>query len=228
MVKNLILDLDNTLYGYDTPHKQAMDTVLKAFAERFAISDDQTRSTFDRARKKTHLELPARAASHNRLLYFQKMFEENGINCMPHALEFYELYWSTFLEGMQLFEGVEDYLQAHRAQGGKVCVLTDLTAHIQYRKINKLDLYQYLDFLVTSEEVGIEKPHPYTFTKALQKLGCTPEEALMIGDSWSKDIQGANFMGISSVWINHHGEERALQDNITEVSRFNEINTHGR
>lgn len=228
MVKNLILDLDNTLYGYDVPHKQAMATVLKMFSDRFAISDEQTQSSFDRARKKTHLELPARAASHNRLLYFQKMFEENGLNCMPHALELYEEYWGTFLEAMQLFEGVEDYLEGHRSQGGKVCVLTDLTAHIQYRKIKKLDLHKHLDFLVTSEEAGIEKPHPYMFTKALQKLGCSPEEALMIGDSWSKDIQGANAMGIPSIWINHHGEERFLQESITEVSRFEEINTHGK
>lgn len=227
MAKNLILDLDNTLYGYDAPHKQALSTVLENFSERFAISKEETQSSFDRARKNTHLELPARAASHNRLLYFQKMLEFNNLNSMPHALELYELYWGTFLEQMSLFEGVLDYLQAHRSSGGKVCILTDLTAHIQYRKIKQLDLQKYVDFLVTSEEAGIEKPHPYMFTKALQKLGCTASEALMLGDSWSKDIMGAKAMGIPSIWINHKGEQQSHKENIQEVSRFQDIDTYG-
>jgi len=182
-VKNLILDLDNTLYGYDAPHEKGLSTVLKTFSAKFDISEEQTKQSFDRARQNTHLELPARAASHNRLLYIQKMLEYNGLNSMKYALEFYELYWGAFLENMVLFESVIDYLETHRLKEGKVCILTDLTAHIQYRKIEKLRLAKYVDFLVTSEEVGVEKPHPSMFTKALQKLECNASDALMIGDS---------------------------------------------
>ncbi len=226
--KKLILDLDNTLYGYDVPHKIALSAVLENFSDKFNISEEQTKQSFDRARQNTHLELPASAASHNRLLYVQKMLEYNGLNSMRYALKFYELYWGTFLANMALFENVIDYLENHRSQGGKICILTDLTAHIQYRKIEKLGLAKYVDFLVTSEEVGIEKPHPYMFTRALQKLDCEASEALMIGDSWSKDIVGANAMGIQSIWINHKKEHQLLKQNIREVSRFEEIPTNGK
>lgn len=228
MVKNLIIDLDNTLYGYDVPHGIALSTVLESFSKKFAISKEKTQQSFDKARKNTHLDLPTRAASHNRLLYFQKMLEYNGINSMDYALEFYELYWGTFLENMTLFEGVIDYLENHRAKKkGKICILTDLTAHIQFRKIEKLGLAEYVDFLVTSEEVGIEKPDPAMFAKALQKLDCDSSEALMIGDSWSKDIVGANSMGITSIWINHKKEQKSLAENIREVYLFEEILTYG-
>ena len=227
-VNNLILDLDNTLYGYDTPHKIALSAVLETFSTKFDISKEHTKQSFERARLNTHLELPAKAASHNRLLYVQKMLEYNGLNSMKYALEFYKLYWGTFLENMVLFESVIDYLETHRSKGGKVCILTDLTAHIQYRKIEKLSLAEYVDFLVTSEEVGVEKPHPSMFAKALQKLECEDYEALMIGDSWSKDIVGANAMGIQSIWINHKKEKQSFKENIREVSRFEEIPTHGK
>tara|TARA_R110000796_G_scaffold77799_6_gene173835 strand:- start:11976 stop:12665 length:690 start_codon:yes stop_codon:yes gene_type:complete len=227
-IKNLILDLDNTLYGYDPPHKKALSAVLETFSIKFDISKEQTKQSFERARQNTHLELPARAASHNRLLYVQKMLEYNGLNSMKYALEFYELYWRTFLENMALFESVIDYLETNRSKGGKVCILTDLTAHIQYRKIEKLGLVKYVDFLVTSEEVGVEKPHPSMFAKALQKLECENFEALMIGDSWNKDIIGANALGIQSIWINHKKEKQSLKENIREVSRFEEIPTHGK
>lgn len=227
-VKNLILDLDNTLYGYDAPHKIALSAVLDTFSAKFDISEEQTKHSFDKARQNTHLELPARAASHNRLLYVQKMLEYNNLNSMKYGLEFYELYWGTFLKNMSLFEKVIDYLEAHKSKGGKICILTDLTAHIQYRKIENLGLAKHVDFLVTSEEVGVEKPHPRMFTKALQKLECKPSKAVMIGDSWSKDIVGANAMGIPSIWINHKKEKQSLKENIKEVSQFEEIPTYGK
>lgn len=90
--KNLILDLDNTLYGYDMPHNLALIKVLENFSHKFKISKEQTQQSFDLARRNTHLELPAKAASHNRLLYFQKMLEYRGLNSMRYALNFYDLY----------------------------------------------------------------------------------------------------------------------------------------
>ena len=228
IAKNLILDLDNTLYDYDTPHKIALSTVLESFSIKFKISKEQIHQSFDRARRNTHLELPVRAASHNRLLYFQKMLEYNSLNSIQYGLEFYELYWGTFLAYMSSFENVITFLKNHRSNGGKICILTDLTSHIQYRKIKQLSLADHIDFLVTSEEVGVEKPHPYMFTRALQKLECEASETLMIGDSWHKDIVGANAMGIQSIWINHKKEQQILTKNIKEVSRFEEIPTDGR
>lgn len=226
-VKNLILDLDNTLYGYDEPHRKGLSILLEYFSLKFNISNEDTKRSFDKARLNTHLELPARASSHNRLLYVQKMLEYNGLNSMNYALDLYELYWDTFLKNMVLFENVFNYLENCRSQGTKICILTDLTAHIQYRKIKKLGLVEYVDFLVTSEEVGVEKPHPNMFTKALQKLECEASTALMIGDSWNKDIVGANAIGIQSIWINHKNEIKSLKENIREVSRFEEILSYG-
>lgn len=227
-MKNLILDLDNTLYGYDEPHQFSLKLLLDSFSKKFEISKDQTQQSFDRARKNTHLQLPARAASHNRLLYIQKMLEYNGINAMQHALDFYELYWGTFLEQMKPFPKVITYLEKQRALGSKVCILTDLTAHIQYRKIQKLGLTPYIDFLVTSEEVGVEKPHPSMFNNALAKLACAPTEALMIGDSYVKDIIGANALGISGIWINHKKENKPELKGLTTVFQFEDILAHGK
>ncbi len=221
--KNLILDLDNTVYDYDSPHQLALSMVVAHFSSKFNLSTKQTQQSFDRARQNTQLELPGSAASHNRLLYFQKMLEYNGLNSMSHALELYELYWNTFLVNMTLFEGVIDFLDNFRQNQGKVCILTDLTAHIQHRKIQKLGLAVYTDYIVSSEEVGVEKPHPYMFARALQKLESDPSEALMIGDNWAKDIIGANALGIHSIWINHKNERNSLPDNVREVAGFNDI-----
>ncbi|MDC6350608.1 HAD family hydrolase [Zeaxanthinibacter sp. PT1] len=220
---NIILDLDNTLYAYDVPHKAAMNTVYDEFHRLYDLNRKAAESVFTLARKQTHLELPSQAASHNRLLYFQKMLERIEGASLHHGLYFYDCYWDTFLNHLVLDEGVMEWLEMVKAKGGRICLLTDLTAHIQYRKLKRLKLTEILDFMVSSEEVGIEKPHPYMFTRALQKLNCNSTEALMIGDSWEKDIEGAMAMNIRAVWLNRNAEKRNVPAVVKEIRSFIEI-----
>ena len=55
-----------------------------------------------------------------------------------------------------------------------------------------------------SEEVGVAKPDARVFEAALSRLGGTPDEAVMIGDSWSSDIVGATGLGIRAIWLNRY------------------------
>lgn len=222
-IEYLILDLDNTLYGYDKPHQFALNYVLSSFSTEFNIPLEKAKTNFNDARKKTHLEIPNSAASHNRVLYFQKMLEISGLNSMQHALTYYDMYWDTFLDHMSLFNRVTEFLEEQSYKGTKICILTDLTAHIQFRKIQKLHLEDYIDYLVTSEEVGVEKPDTLMFESALEKLGCSANEALMIGDNWEKDILGATAMGIRSIWINHDKKSRDIPSGVTAVEAFEQI-----
>ena len=47
-----------------------------------------------------------------------------------------------------------------------------------------------LDLIVTSAEVGVEKPDPAVFHAALTKAGVKPEEAVYVGDDYNNDVQG--------------------------------------
>lgn len=38
-----------------------------------------------------------------------------------------------------------------------------MTAYIQYKKLESLGVTPYIDFMVSSEEAGVEKPHPTPF-----------------------------------------------------------------
>ncbi|MEZ4382958.1 MAG: HAD family hydrolase [Nannocystaceae bacterium] len=54
---------------------------------------------------------------------------------------------------------------------------------------------------VFSSEIGAVKPHPRPFEVALARLGVAPGEALMIGDSYERDVLGATALGVDAVWI---------------------------
>jgi putative hydrolase of the HAD superfamily len=133
------------------------------------------------------------------LLYVQKLYENLYHKTNPaFALEMEERYWSVFLDTMEFNPGVEEFLQEAKDKGIKMCIVTDLTAQIQMRKWIKLDLGRYIDFLVTSEEAGVEKPGAYMFELAMEKLGVKAEECVMIGDSEEKDVKGAEALGIKA------------------------------
>ena len=82
-----------------------------------------------------------------------------------------------------------------------ICCVTDLTAEIQFRKLMKLNLENKIKFIVTSEEVGIEKPNKKMFEKALEKLNLKADQVIMIGDSMSKDILGGEALEIKSFLV---------------------------
>ena len=76
---------------------------------------------------------------------------------------------------------------------------------VQYYKFAHSGLAECFAHTIISEEVGINKPQPGIFQIALEKNGVGAEEAIMIGDSYSSDIQGAKNAGIDQIWL-HQGE----------------------
>ena len=76
---------------------------------------------------------------------------------------------------------------------------------VQYYKFAHSGLADCFAHTIISEEVGVNKPQPEIFRIALQMNGVTADEAVMIGDSYSSDIQGAKNAGIDQIWL-HEGE----------------------
>jgi putative hydrolase of the HAD superfamily len=71
--------------------------------------------------------------------------------------------------------------------------------------LGKHHLYDLFDAFSISEHVGAEKPDPSTFQWALSQLNIVPEDfgqVVMLGNNLSRDIKGANQLGMISVWLN--------------------------
>jgi len=219
--KGLLLDIDNTLYDYNSTHKHAIEKVINYCMNTFNITEHKLKDSYALARKRVHIELSETASSHNRLLYFQKMLEILKINPLEYSYIIYNIYWDNFLEYMKPFDGIYELLEKYK---NNICLVTDLTAHIQYRKIKKLKLDKYCNKIVSSEEAGKEKPHPYMFIYALQKLNLQTNEVCMLGDSFKKDIFGALNLDIQSIWLNREEKIEVYdKSKVLVVKEFKEI-----
>jgi 4-nitrophenyl phosphatase len=54
--------------------------------------------------------------------------------------------------------------------------------------------------------VVVGKPHHPIFEMALERLGCSPREAAMVGDSLTTDIAGGRSAGMLTIWLDGGGE----------------------
>lgn len=203
MKRAVLFDLDNTLYDYSPVHKKALTKAYKIFNGQIQkISKEKFTRLFNLSKIEIHQELSGTASSHNRVLYFQRLVEKTHNTIDPKIiLTLYEAYWRTFLENMKLKKGVLETLKSLKKLDIKIVLVSDLTTNIQLRKIHKLKITPYIDFLVTSEEAGSEKPHLIMFLLALKKLNLLPEEVIFVGDDKNKDISGANAAGMDTIWI---------------------------
>jgi FMN hydrolase / 5-amino-6-(5-phospho-D-ribitylamino)uracil phosphatase len=68
--------------------------------------------------------------------------------------------------------------------------------------IYKTDAAEYFDFAFLAEDIGSSKPHPDIFHAALRQTGADAADIIHVGDDPEHDIQGAQAVGMRTVWIN--------------------------
>lgn len=204
-IQAVVMDLDDTLYDATGAYRRA----LQRMARESSLGEKAFLSAYNEGRARTKDLLSCGASIHNRMLYFQHALESLGRSPLPLAMELAETYWKYVMETAQLAPGAKEFLQRVRQQGMRTAILTDLTVDVQIKKIEHLGISSLIDCLVTSEEAGEEKPSAAMFRLVLGKLDVPPEQCVMLGDSYEKDIEGARAAGMQTVWKTdaaRHGE----------------------
>ncbi len=110
------------------------------------------------------------------------------INCNP------KLYPET--------KEVLDYLK----ERGKKLVLITNSPPITREQIKKLDVSRYFDREIFSFETGLMKPDSEIFQRAVSGMHVEPNEVLMVGDSYDKDIKGAEGAGFHALLLDRENK----------------------
>lgn len=225
LYKACLLDLDNTLYEYEGAHQAALTNSLSWLAQRTKIEIPKLQEAYAASRRQIHAELHGQAASHSRLLYFQRLLESLEITPLSLALEAENQYWQRFLETIQLRPSVVEFLDSLKKAQIKVAIVSDLTTQIQLKKLAKLELEGHYDCFVSSEEAGREKPESAIFHLALRKLGTAAGESFVVGDSYERDVEGALALGMPCFWLSKKTESAKQKhpDIVTPFSDFKQL-----
>ena len=96
--------------------------------------------------------------------------------------------------------GLLDFLEVARERGMKTALVTNAPEENVEAILLALELGEYFDEIVLSDEVGPVKPDPAPYRAALDRLGVSPEEAVAFEDSIS-GISSAVGAGVPTVGI---------------------------
>lgn len=195
--KGVIFDLDNTLYDYEPCNRAGQVALFQFLQLPLDLSLIQLERAFNQARTVVHKRLNGQAAAHSRLLYIQTMVEQQTGQINPAlVLQAEHIFWRAYLAAMQLRPGVRNILRDLRRQSVQLAIASDLTSAIQFHKLRRLRLASAFDVIVTSEEVGHEKPHPAVVQLTLRKLRLSAKQVVLVGDSMERDQMAAQQAGL--------------------------------
>jgi len=117
--------------------------------------------------------------------------------------------WEPLFQGMKLFPEVRETLDAFRAAGLKLGLLSDFPPETKLENLGLADLW---DAALCSEHVGRLKPDPAPFLELSRRLNTVPERILYVGNSIPYDVIGAKGAGMKAALISRKGKKEPLAD----------------
>lgn len=139
----------------------------------------------------------------NRLL-----FDRLGISFRV-SMDVLELeFWKACVEFVPE-PGISEVLSALSAHGMKMGVVSNHpgSGAVLSWELQRHGLLKHFEFVISSADYGIRKPHRVIFTSAVSRLGLKPSEVWYVGDTLERDILGANQSQMPAIWYNRRQHE---------------------
>jgi putative hydrolase of the HAD superfamily len=131
--------------------------------------------------------------------YLLKLMKVNDLVVFKKV---YDCYADAILQiAPKLNHNAERALALLKERDRKIGVVSNTgktPGHILRLLLRELNIMDYFDALVFSDEVGLLKPDPLLFDVAVRRLGSSKKDAVMIGDSKVSDYDGASAAGLSA------------------------------
>lgn len=121
--------------------------------------------------------------------------------------------------------GTFELLTTLRDAGYKLGILSNGFREVQYAKLHTSGIDKYIDCVVLSDEIDVNKPDVRLYRYAEQKAHTTAEQCVMIGDNPLTDIAGALNAGWGAVWYNPKNAPAPNQ--IANNQRLNSVQALG-
>ncbi len=214
-IEFILFDLDDTLIGSEKLYRQVY--------EKLGLD----LMTFNEARSEVKNRLPAgHVAGRNRLLYFKRYLEIRREFTAARLLELmadYELILQSLIAAdLTQSKNLETLLKLKEEY--RIGIVTNENLKTQMLKLKQLDPRgELFEFIITSEEIGFEKPAKQIIQFAIDQIGLGTDKILMIGDSIENDLIPFSDFGCKVVGTRQFRNESMPISTFQWIDRLNEI-----
>lgn len=204
MIRNVLFDLDDTLFDFHKAEKIALTKTLVHFGIDPTEETLALYSTINAAHWK-RLELGEISREEVKVGRYRELFKTIGVECDPvKATAYYE---SMLAIGHYFMPGAPELLE-ELYRKYRLYIVSNGTAKVQEGRIGSSGITKYMDGIFISQILGANKPDKQFFDICFAEIpDFSLSETVIIGDSLSSDIKGGITAGITTVWFNPKGIE---------------------
>lgn len=218
-IQALWIDIDGTLLDFDASSPIALRQTFEKYGYPWK---ENYFSKFEEINESLWRQIEAQRLDRQGLgkVRFPYLFEELQLPLAdPQA---FENDFCDFVNKSPIsIPGAREGLQALQESQLPLFIITNGTSEGQRERLKNgqmIDAFEEI-FVSEDEDFQVSKPNPLFFQKALTKTRrahpllktLTPQEIVVIGDSWKADIQGGLHFGAKVIWIASQGKDKVLQ-----------------
>lgn len=210
-MKLVIFDLDNTLWDFETNSRDALAELyvdLNLNAEFSVFHRNYVEINYRYWRDYEHGKITKHDLRYGR---FYDAFETIGYGDRKRIDEVADRYLDISPDKTIVFDGTYEILDFLKPKYN-LAIITNGFSEVVTRKVRNCRFDTYFDLIQTSEEAGVQKPHPAIFEKVMQHFNVNANESVMIGDNLLTDIAGAKGVNMRHVLFDPKNEHEGYAE----------------
>ena len=223
MIKFIFLDLDDTILDF---HRSEAVALRKTLQSLNVNPTDEVIARYSAINLAHWKALERRELTRGEVLTgrFRQLFEELGMNVSPNVAQ--SLYEKNLSESHFFIDGAPRLLMT-LSQKYPLYIASNGTTLVQTSRIASSGIGRYFKAVFLSEQLGADKPQIEFFERATGQIeGYNPNEAIILGDSITSDMQGGINAGMHTCWFNpHHRDNHGItpEFEITDLAQFDAV-----
>lgn len=166
-IKLIIFDLDGVLVEAKNIHYEALN---EALGKDYAISWNEHLSTYDGLKTFQKLEMLSKQ-------------KDLPVDSHQAVWELKQKLTQQKLKELRPNQTLQSIMNGLVDDGYKLAVCSNSIRKTVLTVLSKLGIMEYMDYVISNEDVDNSKPHPEMYWKAISKMKCLPEETLIVEDS---------------------------------------------
>ncbi len=205
----ILFDLDDTLIRAYAQPEEAWRRLLATFAEPLAAHDEpaieRVRVALMDAARGMWSDPVAAARWRLDIPGARRLATRQGLAALGYdddalADRIADAFTEMRRAEYRLYPDAHDTVDALRAAGVKLALVTNGAAETQRAKIERFDLAHRFEHIQIEGEFGQGKPELAVYRHALDRLGCDAGDAWMVGDNYEWEVVAPQKLGMCGIW----------------------------
>jgi HAD superfamily hydrolase (TIGR01549 family) len=202
--KAIFIDIDDTILDYIPCCREAFDAAIAEIHQNssdalFDLFFSISGRLFSEAKHGLHTVAEVME------LYPQEFCERAGYP--PEAVDpFKHAFRAAWGMTHTLVPDAKEILEALHAKGYRLFAASNSFGHLQRSRLVQAGVLHLFEDTYISMDIGYDKPDVRFYEEALRRCNLLPQDVLMVGDSMTTDILGAQKAGLDAIFFDRRGE----------------------